>query len=95
MKTLQEAVDYIHKYITEYDKGEEEIDKEALYEMMEEGLFDIAEGVLTQEEMVKLIQSDDKEYIDKVLSERLDNYPALLESIKNDILNEYVLEEGK
>lgn len=93
MKTLQEAVDYIHKYITEYDKGEEEIDKEALYEMMEEGLFDIAEGVLTQEEMVKLIQSDDKEYIDKVLSERLDNYPALLESIKNDILNEYVLNE--
>lgn len=93
MKTLQEAVDYIHKYITEYDKEEEAIDKDALYEMMEEGLFDIAESVLTQEEMVKLIESEDKEYIDKVLSGKLDNYPALLESIKNDILNEYVLNE--
>ncbi len=95
MKTLQETVNYIHKYITEYDQGQEEIDKDALYEMMEEGLFDIAESILTEEEMTKLVASEDKTYIDQVLSQKLNNYPALLESIKNDILNNYVLEEGE
>jgi hypothetical protein len=29
--------------------------------------------------------------LDKILDERLEDYPGLLESIKNDVLNEYVL----
>jgi len=61
--------------------------------MMEEELLDIAEEVLTEEDMKAWVNSKDDTYLDKILNERLENYPGLLEDIKNDILNEYLSEE--
>jgi hypothetical protein len=46
---------------------------------------------LTEEDMKNWVNSKDDTYLDKILNERLEDYPGLLESIKNDILNEYVL----
>ncbi|MCK9467009.1 MAG: hypothetical protein M0P94_01660 [Candidatus Absconditabacterales bacterium] len=93
MKTLKETVDYIHNYIVEYEKGGDVIEKDVLYDMIEEELLDVVEGVLTEEDMKNWINSKDDTFLDKLLNERLEDYPGLLESIKNDILNEYILEE--
>lgn len=91
MKTLKEVVEYVHNYMIEYDQSWEEIiEKEVLHEMMEEELLDIAEEILTEEDMKSWVESKDDTYLDKILNERLENYPGLLEEIKNDILNEYV-----
>lgn len=91
MKTLKETVDYIHNYMTEYDQSwEDVVEKEVLYDMMEEELLDAVEEILTEEDMKSWVESKDDTYLDKILNEKIDNYPALLESIKNDILNEYV-----
>ncbi|HOG15047.1 MAG TPA: hypothetical protein PK674_00475 [Candidatus Absconditabacterales bacterium] len=91
MKTLKEVVNYIHNYMTEYEKGGEVIEKDILYDMMEEELLDTVEGVLTEEDMKNWVNSEDDTFLDKILDERLEDYPGLLESIKNDVLNEYVL----
>lgn len=94
MKTLKEVVEYVHNYMTEYDQSWEDIiEKDVLYDMMEEELLDIAEEVLTEEDMKAWVNSKDDTYLDKILNERLENYPGLLEDIKNDILNEYLSEE--
>jgi len=61
--------------------------------MMEEELLDTVELVLTEEDMKAWVKSKDDTYLDKILNERLEDYPGLLEDIKNDILNEYVLGE--
>ena len=91
MKTLKETVDYIHNYIVEYEKGWDVIEKDVLYDMIEEELLDVVEWVLTEEDMKNWINSKDDTFLDKLLNERLEDYPGLLESIKNDVLNEYVL----
>lgn len=93
MKTLQEIVDYIHNYMTDYDKSWEVIEKEVLYDMMEEELLDAVEGILTEDDLKEWVTSENDTYLDKILNERLDNYPGLLEDIKNDILNDYISEE--
>ncbi len=90
MKTLRETVDYIHNYMTEYDNSGEVVEKEVLYDMMEEELLDAVEDILTEEDMEAWVASDDDTFLDKILNERLENYPGLLEDIKNDILNEFV-----
>ncbi len=90
MKTLKETVDYIHNYMTEYDNSAEVIEKDVLYDMMEEELLDTVQDVLTEEDLKAWVNSKDDTYLDKILNERLENYPGLLEDIKNDILNEYV-----
>jgi hypothetical protein len=91
MKTLKEVVNYIHNYMTEYEKWWEVIEKDILYDMMEEELLDTVEWVLTEEDMKNWVNSEDDTFLDKILDERLEDYPGLLESIKNDVLNEYVL----
>ena len=91
MKTLKETVDYIYNYIVEYEKGWDVIEKDVLYDMIEEELLDVVEWVLTEEDMKNWINSKDDTFLDKLLNERLEDYPGLLESIKNDVLNEYVL----
>lgn len=91
MKTLKETVDYIHNYIVEYENWWEVIEKDILYDMMEEELLDTVEWVLTEEDMKNWVNSKDDTFLDKILDERLEDYPGLLESIKNDVLNEYVL----
>jgi|BioPla2DNA2_1021312.scaffolds.fasta_scaffold03092_7 hypothetical protein len=91
MKTLKEVVNYIHNYMTEYEKWWEVIEKDILYDMMEEELLDTVEWVLTEEDMKNWVNSKDDTFLDKILDERLEDYPGLLESIKNDVLNEYVL----
>ena len=91
MKTLTEVVNYIHNYMTEYEKWWEVIEKDILYDMMEEELLDTVEWVLTEEDMKNWVNSEDDTFLDKILDERLEDYPGLLESIKNDVLNEYVL----
>ena len=58
--------------------------------MMEEELLDIAENVLTEEDMKAWVESKDDTYLDKLLNERLEDYPGLLEDIKNEVLSEYV-----
>ncbi len=90
MKTLQEMVEHVHNYMTEYDTSWEIIEKEVLYDMMEEELLDTVEELLTEEDMKTWVSSEDDTYLDKILTERLDDYPALLENIKNEILSEYV-----
>jgi hypothetical protein len=69
------------------------IEKEMLHDMMEEELLDIAENVLTEEDMEARVASEDDTYLDKILNERLEDYPGLLEDIKNEVLNEFVKEE--
>lgn len=90
MKTLNEVVEYIHNYMTQYDASWDLIEKEVLHDMMEEELLDIAENVLTEEDMQWRVASEDDTYLDKILNERLDDYPGLLEDIKNEVLNEFV-----
>ncbi len=92
MKTLKEVVNYIHNYMIEYENWWEVIEKDILYDMMEEELLDTVEWVLTEEDMKNWVNSKDDTFLDKILDERLEDYPGLLESIKNDVLNEYVLE---
>ena len=91
MKTLKEVVNYIHNYMIEYENWWEVIEKDILYDMMEEELLDTVEWVLTEEDMKNWVNSKDDTFLDKILDERLEDYPGLLESIKNDVLNEYVL----
>lgn len=75
----------------EYENWWEVIEKDILYDMMEEELLDTVEWVLTEEDMKNWVNSEDDTFLDKILDERLEDYPGLLESIKNDVLNEYVL----
>lgn len=95
--TLQQMVDYIHNYITEYETSEDNaweiVEKNVLYEMMEEELLDTVEEVLTEEDMKAWVEAKDDTYLDTILNERLEDYPGLLEDIKNEILSEYVKEE--
>ena len=93
MKTLKETVDYIHNYMTENDQSGEIVEKDILYDMMEEELLDAVEEILTEEDMKAWVASDDDTFLDKILNERLENYPGLLEEIKNDILSEFVIWE--
>lgn len=94
MKTLKEATDYIYNHIKDYDKDDGEIlDYDVIYDMLEEELLDIVEWVLTNEDMKIWIESKNDSYLDEVLNERLVDYPALLQEMTNDILNEYVLDE--
>ena len=95
MKTLKEAVEYVYNYIKDYEKNNEEIlDQEALYDMMEEMLLEAVDEVLSDDDMKTRVSSKDDSYLDKILNERLgENYPALLQEMTNDILNEYVLDE--
>lgn len=87
-------VDYIHNYITEYEtaegNAEDIVEKNVLYDMMEEELLDTAEEVLTEEDMKTRVEAKDDTYLDKILNERLEDYPGLLEDIKNEVLSEYV-----
>lgn len=95
MKTLKEAVEYVYNYVRDYDKDNKDIlDQEALHDMMEEMLLEAVDWVLSDDDMSTWISSKDDSYLDKILNERLgDNYPALLQEMTNDILNEYVLDE--
>ena len=92
--TLQQMVDYIHNYITEFEKNNDNaseiVEKDVLYDMMEEELLDTVEEVLSEEDMKNRVNSKDDTYLDKILNERLEGYPGLLEDIKNDVLSEYV-----
>lgn len=89
MKTFNEMVDYIYNYMKEYENGDEVIERDVLHDMLEEELLDIVEGVLTEDDMKIWVK--DETHLDKVLTERLENYPWLLEEMKNDLLNSYVL----
>lgn len=95
MKTLNEAVEYIYNYIQDYDQEDwANFDKEAIHDVMEEELLDTVEWVLSEEDMKTWVSSKDDGYLDKILNEKLgENYPALLQEMTNDILNEYVLSE--
>ena len=95
MNTLKQAVEYVYNYIKDYDTDNTEIlDQNALYNMMEEMLLEAVDWVLSDEDMKIWISSKDDTYLDKILNERLgENYPALLQEMTNDILNEYVLSE--
>ncbi len=94
MKTFNEMVDYIYNYMKDYENGDEVVEKDILHDMLEEELLDTVEEVLTEEDMKKWVE--DENYLDKVLNERLENYPGLLEEMKNDILNAYILgDEGE
>ncbi len=92
--TLQQMVDYIHNYITEFETAEnnadEIVEKNVLYEMMEEELLDTVEEALTEEDMKAWVEAKDDTYLDQILNERLEDYPGLLEEIKNEVLSEYV-----
>lgn len=95
MNTLTQAVEYVYNYIKDYDTDNTEIlDQNALHDMMEEMLLEAVGWVLSDEDMQTWISSKDDTYLDKILNERLgENYPALLQEMTNDILNEYVLSE--
>lgn len=95
MKTLQEAVEYVYNYIKDYNKDDGEfLDKDVLHDMLEEELLEAVDGVLSTEDMKTWVSSKDDSYLDKILNEKLgENYPALLQEMTNDILNEYVLSE--
>ncbi len=95
MNTLNQAVEYVYNYIMDYDKLDEDIvDKNSLYEMMEEMLLEAVDWVLSDDDMKTRVSSKDNSYLDKILNERLgENYPALLQEMTNDILNDYVLSE--
>ena len=92
--TLQQMVDYIHNYNTEFETAEDNeweiVEKNVLYEMMEEELLDTVEEILSEEDMKAWVESKDNTYLDKILNERLEDYPGLLEDIKNEVLSEYV-----
>lgn len=92
MKTLNEAVDYVYNYLIQYDTELKEIlDKDALHDVMEEELLDAMEWVISEDDMKKWVQSNDENYLDNILAEKLQNYSLLLQEMSNDILNEYVL----
>ena len=95
MNTLKQAVEYVYNYIKDYDTDNTEIlDQNALHDMMEEMLLEAVDWVLSDEDMQTWISNKDDTYLDKILKERLgENYPALLQEMTNDILNEYVLSE--
>ena len=95
MNTLKQAVEYVYNYLKDYDTDNTEIlDEKALYDMMEEMLLEAVDWVLSDDDMKIWISSKDDTYLDKILNERLgENYPALLQEMTNDILNEYVLSE--
>ena len=95
MNTLKQAVEYVYNYIKDYDTDNTEIlDESALHDMMEEMLLEAVDWVLSDDDMKIWISSKDDTYLDKILNERLgENYPALLQEMTNDILNEYVLSE--
>ena len=95
MNTLKQAVEYVYNYIKDYDTDNTEIlDESALHDMMEEMLLETVDWVLSDDDMKTWISSKDDTYLDKILNERLgENYPALLQEMTNDILNEYVLSE--
>ena len=95
MNTLKQAVEYVYNYIKDYDTDNTEIlDQNALHDMMEEMLLEAVDWVLSDEDMQTWISSKEDTYLDKTLNERLgENYPALLQEMTNDILNEYVLSE--
>lgn len=95
MNTLKQAVEYVYNYIKDYDTDNREIlDQNALHDMMEEMLLEAVDWVLSDEDMQTWISNKDDTYLDKILNERLgENYPALLQEMTNDILNEYVLSE--
>lgn len=95
MNTLKQAVEYVYNYIKDYDTENTEIlDQNALHDMMEEMLLEAVDWVLSDEDMQTWISNKDDTYLDKILKERLgENYPALLQEMTNDILNEYVLSE--
>ena len=95
MKTLTEAVNYVHNYITQYDQWWEVIDKNTLYEMMEQELLEAVEWILSDEDMKARVSSKDDTYLDKLLDERLEDYPTLLQEMSNDIISDYVLTEDK
>ena len=95
MKTLIEAVNYVHNYITQYDQWWEVIDKNTLYEMMEQELLEAIEWILSDEDMKARVSSKDDTYLDKLLDERLEDYPTLLQEMSNDIISDYVLTEDK
>jgi len=95
MNTLKDAVEYVYNYIKDYNTQDwESLDKSVLYDMMEDMLLDVVDKVISDEEMKTRISSRDDSYLDKILNEKLwENYPALLQEMTNDILNEYVLWE--
>lgn len=93
MKTLWEAVNYVHNYMVEYEQWWEVIDRNTLYEMMEQELLEAVEWTLSDEDMKARVSSNDDEYLDKLLDERLQDYPALLQEMSNDIISDYVLSE--
>ena len=95
MNTLKQAVEYVYNYMKDYEvENTDLLDQNALYDMMEEMLLEAVDWVLSDEDMQTWISSKDDTYLDKILNERLgENYPALLQEMTNDILNEYVLSE--
>lgn len=93
MKTLAEAVNYVHNYMVEYEQWWEVIDRNTLYEMMEQELLEAVEWILSDEDMKARVSSKDDEYLDKLLDERLQDYPTLLQEMSNDIISDYVLSE--
>lgn len=95
MNTLKESVEYLYNYIKETDSELWEIlDENSLHDIMEEMLLEVVEWVLSDDDMKARVNSKDDTYLDSILYERLgDNYPALLQEMVNDILNEYVLDE--
>lgn len=95
MKTLAEAVNYVHNYISQYEKWWEIIDRDTLYEMMEQELLEAVEWILSDGDMKARVSSKDDTYLDKLLDERLEDYPTLLQEMSNDIISDYVLSEDK
>ena len=95
MNTLKETVDYVYNYIKDYENNQWEIvDQNVLYDMMEEMLLEAVEWTLSDDDMKTRVSNKDDNYLDKILNDKLwENYPALLQEMANDILNEYVLDE--
>jgi len=95
MKTLAEAVNYVYNYMVEYEQWWKVIDKNTLYEMMEQELLEAVEWILSDGDMRARVSSKDDTYLDKLLDERLADYPTLLQEMSNDIISDYVLTEDK
>ena len=95
MKTLTEAVNYVHNYMVQYEQWWEVVDKNTLYEMMEQELLEAVEWILSDEDMKARVSSKDDTYLDKLLDERLEDYPTLLQEMSNDIISDYILAEDK
>ena len=95
MNSLKESVDYIYNYINDMDKEFwEALDKSAIYDMMQDNLIEVVNSVLSDDDIKIWTSNKNDTYLDKILNERLgENYPALLQEMTNDILNEYILSE--